>query len=138
MRCLKPQLCCCTTENYVKSSQYLFFHFIHSALTPCHSDTHSYRQHGITVHVELCVDWLLLAELRQNMNGGPFLCISALCSRWIFRRFGETHCRRKSQKSPTAHHKPPTDHKPNNKTQNLTQSKCPQIPLQLPNINVTL
>jgi len=138
MRCLKPQVCCCTTEKYVKSSQYLFFHFIHSALTPCHSDTHSYRQHGITVHVELCADWLLLAELRQNMKVGPF---------YVFLRCAVDECSdvsqkptatETSQKSPTAHHKTTTDHKPNNKTQNLTKSKCPQIPLQLPNINVTL
>jgi hypothetical protein len=42
------------------------------------------------------------------------------------------------QKSPTARLKIPTDHKTNNKTQNLTNSKCPQISLQIPNVDVTL
>jgi len=43
-----------------------------------------------------------------------------------------------SQNSPNARRKIPTDHKLNNKTRNCTKTKCPQIPLQLPNINVTL
>jgi hypothetical protein len=90
------------------------------------------------VHVELCVDWLLLAELRQNMNAGPFYvflrCALGGCSEVSEKRTAtET-----SQKSPTARRKIPKDYKLNNKTPNLTNSKCPQIPLQLPNINVTL
>ena len=90
------------------------------------------------MHVELCVDSLFLAEIRQNMNVGPshgFLnCAVDGCSDVSQKRtVAET-----SQKSPDAHHKTPRDHKLNKKTQNLTKSKCPQIPLQFPNINVTL
>ena len=90
------------------------------------------------MHVELCGDWLLLAELRQNMNVGPF---------YVFLRFAVDECSdvphkhtatETLQKSPTACRKIPTDHKLTNKTQNLTKSKCPQISLQLRNINVTL
>jgi len=43
-----------------------------------------------------------------------------------------------SHNSQTARHKIPTDHKLTNETRNLTNSKCPQTVLQLPNINVTL
>ena len=111
---------------------------MHSALTPCHSDTHSYRQQRITVHVVLCVDWLFLAELRHNMNVGPFYvflyCAVDGCS-----DVSEKHtATERLQKSHTASRKIPTDHKINNKTPNITNSKCPQISLKLPNINVTI
>jgi hypothetical protein len=90
------------------------------------------------VHVELCVNWILLAELRQNVNVGPFYvflrCAADGCSDVSQKRAAtET-----SQKSPTARHKITTDHKITNKTQNLTKSKCPQISLQFLNIKVTL
>ena len=90
------------------------------------------------MHVELCADWLLLAELRQNVNVGPFYvflcCAVDKCSDVSEKRTAT----KTSQKSPTTHRKIPTDHKLSNKTQNLTKSKCPQTLLQLPNINVTL
>jgi hypothetical protein len=122
---------------YVKRRQYLFSLFTHSALNPCHSDTHSYRQHGITVHVELCADWLLLAELWQNVNVCPFY-VFLCCAVDKFSDVSEKRTATKtSHKSPTARRKIPTDHKLSNKTRNLTNSKCPQTVLQLPNINVT-
>jgi hypothetical protein len=88
------------------------------------------------VHVELLV--LLLAELLQDTKVVPS---------YVFMHCAVDECSDVSEKntaaetlqnSTTAHHKIPTDHKPNNKTRNLTKSKCPQIILQLPNINVTL
>ena len=86
------------------------------------------------MYVELCGDSILLADIRQNVNVFPSYvllhCAVHECSDVSHKRTAtET-----SQKSPTAHHKTPTDHKQNSKTQNLTKSKCPQIPLQLPNI----
>ena len=111
---------------------------MHYTLTPCHSDTHSYRQHGVALRVELCVDWILLAELRQNVNGGPF-CVFLRCAVDGCSDVSEKRTAAETlQKSPNEHYKIPTNHKLNNKTPNLTNSKCPQIPLQLPNINVTL
>ena len=77
----------------------------HSPPTPCHSDTHSYRQHTITV------DWLLLAELRQNMNVVPF---------YVFLHCAVDECYDVSeigtafetlQRSPAARRKIPADHK---------------------------
>ena len=94
--------------------QYLVCIFMHSALIRCHCDTHSYRQHGVAVRVELCVDWLLLAELRQNVNGGPFYvflhCAADGCSDVSEKRTATETL----QKSSTARRKIPTDHKLNN------------------------
>jgi hypothetical protein len=90
------------------------------------------------VRVELSVDWILLAEPRQNLDVGPF-CGFLRCAVDGFSDVSEKRTATEtSQKSPTARHKIPKDYKLNNKTQNLTKSKCPQISLQLPNINVTL
>ena len=111
---------------------------MNSALTPSHFDAHSYRQHGITVHVELCVVSLFLAEHRQNMDFGHF---------YVFLRCAVDECSdvsvkliatEMSQKLPTAPREIPTDHKLTNKTRNFTKSKFPKILLHLPNINVTL
>ena len=88
---------------------------MNSALNPCHLDAHSDREHGITVHVELCVVSLFLAELRQNMKFGHF---------YVFLRRAVYECSdvsekliatETSQKLPTAPRKIPTDHKLTNK-----------------------
>ena len=109
-----------------------------SALTPCHSDTHSYKQHGINVHVELCADWLLLAELQQNMNFGTFYVFLSCAIDEYSNVSGKGTATETSQNRPLQAAKSPTHHKLNNKTRILTNSKCPQTALKLPNINVTL
>jgi len=117
---------------------YLFFHF-HALRSIPLSLRHTFIQ---TAHnncaCRIVCRLAVVSRTAAKYELWPFLCISALCSRWMYRRFGEKHCHRKSQKSPTARLKIPTDHKPTNKTRNLTKSKCPQISLQLPNTNVTL
>ena len=90
------------------------------------------------MHVELCVDWLLLAELWKNMNVGTFY-VFLRCAVDKYADVSEKRTTTEtSHKSPTVRHKIPTDHKLTNETRNLTNSKCPQTLLQLPNINVTL
>jgi hypothetical protein len=90
------------------------------------------------MRVELCVDWLLLAQLRQNINVGTFYVILR-CAVDVRSDVSEKHAATEtSYKLPTARHKIPTDHELTKKTRNLTNSKCSQTVLQLPNINVTL
>ena len=108
---------------------------MHSSQTPCPPpDTHSYRQHGMVVRVELCVDWLLLAELRQNVNVGPLYVVLCCTVDGCYDVSAKRTANETLQKSHTASRNIPTDGKLNNKTPNLTNSKCPQISLQLPNI----
>ena len=136
MRRLKPELGCCTTEKYVQVGS-IWFSICYALRSKPLSVR--YRQHTITVHVELCVDSLFLAEFRQNMNFGPFY-VFLRCAVDEYSDVSEKRTPTETlQKSPTtAHSKIPTDDKLNNKTRTVTKSKCPQISLQFPIINVTL
>ena len=72
---------------------------------PRHSDIHSYREHRISVHVDLCVVSIFLIELRQNMNVVPTY-VFVRCAVDEYSDVSEKRTATEtSQKPPTAHRK---------------------------------